>query len=164
MNRKPAIIILLFISILIVSCTPKLVGMPEESGLIVFEGEYIHFGGISIKDIELYFSDLPIDIKGKQIGKYIIFDNLKPGLYKIRKLTGYAPDGASATTARKIEIKVEENTPIYIGKYILDPDAIDYLTLDSSPEYEAQAWKFFLRLYKDSPWSKIIREREKIRE
>lgn len=168
------VFIAIFIGWVTAGCTPTLIGSPENSGLILVEGEIIALTTHSIH-IAIFQIRNPVERtwepispnKGKQFGKYILFDNLKPGDYRLRRVRSHVREGGWGTVSinfRRITKYINAGQPVYIGKIIMNMKDMntprenkDKLFYDD--RNEIAAWEYFLKEYKDSPWTVPVQER-----
>lgn len=168
-----SIIILSALVWMVGSCAPTIIGSPKHTGLILFEGEIIDGSGRThkIQTVVLERKNPPKNgesrpEKAKSFGKYIVFDNLTPGSYNLKRVSSYLyifvrEMSISVSIGDRSVFDVQPGRPLYIGKIVIK---IDYTDIESAeleidPENEVRAWKAFLKAYGDTPWAVPVQER-----
>lgn len=128
-------------------CAPTLVGLPDHRGLIVFEGEVVDvFGGHNIQNVVLIRRDSQSEYtsapeRWKKFGDYLIFDNLQPGSYWIKRVESTIYEATvSVSFPKENIIRVLAGEPVYIGKLVVKVNShIESSEFDQNPAHAVRA-------------------------
>ena len=184
--RRIAIILgnLSMVFMLLAGCSPPELAPPETTGVLVVRSEITSIGvkgkvaSMSYRESFANFGEIETP-EGKTIkrtvhGRYIIFGGLKPGKYKLIRLTesnpshtiriGNADDRLEDHPAYTVII--EPGKPAYIGVVKMEKLGLGgvvegtYRTsYEPNVEAEKEVWEWLIDAYKGTPWEARFKEK-----
>lgn len=151
-------------------CAPTLVGLPDHRGLIVFEGEVVDAWGVghNIQNVVLIRRDSQSEYtsapeRWKKFGDYLIFDNLQPGSYWIKRVESTLYGGefnVSVSFPKESIIPVLAGEPVYIGKIVVKVNShIESSEIDQNPAHAVRAWTTLAKEYNSTLWASAFQKR-----
>lgn len=170
--RNPTCLALLALFLFAGCSSGKLTGLPEKTGVIVFEAnlsvDFFGGGNFPMTDIVLIKPGKSEPMKGETFDRYVVFQNLEPGNYELKRIAERlesAGDTQSFTVSfRNKRFYVWPGTLIYFGKYVVTISRKwggrqMKSKLVRNPDDEIRAWTKILAANKKSPWREPIEKR-----